>query len=138
MNYKHKKILLATLLIGFLFFVIPIYTYAQGANDTTYNFITDSGLNTTGQPAGYPSDLTSNLSSLTSLVIRQILALLGVAFLGLMIYGGISWMTAEGNDTKVDKARGIIVAGIVGFMVVAAAYGISYAVISFFTQNTIQ
>lgn len=134
MTGKYKKLLFVAVFAGFLFFVVPIFANAQ----TSYNFINESGLNTTGQPAGYPSGLTTDFSGFASLIIRRILGLLGVTFLGLMIYGGLSWMTAEGNDTKVDKARGIIVAGIVGFIVVAAAYGISYLVVSFFAQNTIQ
>lgn len=131
MNNKFIKILSIAI---FIIFSIPCFVGAQG---TTYNFDEQSGLNKTGNSAGYPTTTKTDFIAITSVIIREILTLLGVVFLGLMVYGGLSWMTAEGNDTKVEKARGIIVAGIVGFIVIAAAYGLSYAVISFFAEKTI-
>jgi uncharacterized membrane protein YdfJ with MMPL/SSD domain len=50
------------------------------------------------------------------------LGLLGVLFLVLMIYAGYMWMTAHGNEEKVQKAKNIIVQVLIGIVVVVGAY----------------
>ncbi len=50
------------------------------------------------------------------------LSFIGVLFFGLLVYGGIKWMLAKGNDEEVKKAIDLIQATIFGLMVVLAAY----------------
>jgi len=97
-----------------------------------------SGLYITGMNAGYSSE-TQKLSGETIIIqiINLVLTFVGVAFLILMIYGGITWMTAAGNDTKVDKAKKTIIAGVIGVIVVFSAYVISQFVVAFFTAQTL-
>ncbi len=56
-------------------------------------------------------------SSLTGLIRPVVL----ITFLGVMIYGGYTRMTAAGNAEKEEKAVKIITGGIVGFILVALA-----------------
>ena len=56
------------------------------------------------------------------------LSLVGLIFFVLMFYAGFSWLTAQGNEETVKKSRNTIIAAIIGLMVVAAAYGITYFV----------
>lgn len=49
-----------------------------------------------------------------------------------MIYGGIAWMLAGGNETTVDKAKRIVEEAVIGLLIVVAAYAISYFVLSAF------
>jgi len=58
-------------------------------------------------------------------LIGNILAFIGVLFLGLMIYGGILWMTARGNESQVEKAKELIRAAIVGLIIVLSAYAVT-------------
>jgi len=53
------------------------------------------------------------------------LSFLGAIFLILMIYGGVLWMTAAGNDQQIGKARTLIVAAIIGLLIVLSAYAIT-------------
>ncbi len=39
-----------------------------------------------------------------------------------LIYGGIKWILSGGDKTKVESARGHIVAAIIGLVIVAAAF----------------
>jgi hypothetical protein len=39
--------------------------------------------------------------------------------------GGFIWMTAGGNEEKVGKAKKMLVAGIIGLIIVVAAYAIA-------------
>jgi hypothetical protein len=60
-----------------------------------------------------------------STVITTALSLVGSIFLGLMIYAGILWMTAAGEEDKVTKAKNILKAAIIGLAVTMSAYAIT-------------
>ena len=67
-----------------------------------------------------------------SYVITIVLAFVGTIFLILIIYGGIQWMTAQGNEEKVTKAQTIIKDSVIGLAVVLFAYLITYTIVSRF------
>jgi len=81
-------------------------------------------LETVNQDTGLEKDLSTSLGT----VVKTALSLVGTIFLGLMIYAGILWMTAQGNDYKVQKAKDIIIAAIIGVAVTMSAYAITYFV----------
>lgn len=58
-------------------------------------------------------------------MIGLVLSFIGVLFLILTIYGGISWMTAGGNEQNVEKAKTIIINAIIGLLIVISAYTIT-------------
>jgi len=65
------------------------------------------------------------IATKTGRIIGQVLSFLGVIFLILMIAGGISWMTAGGNQEKVGKAKKIIISAIIGLVIVFSAYAVT-------------
>ena len=71
-------------------------------------------------------------------IIRQVLGLLGIIFLILIIYAGLTWMTAAGDEGKIDRAKKIISAAIVGLAIVLAAYAITYFVATSLLQATVE
>lgn len=96
----------------------------------SYDFSQNSGLDKASAQAGYNSnDETRDLSYYISNVITFIISLLGTIFLGFTIYGGIIWMTAQGNEEKVKKARDLITESLIGLIIVLAAYAISFFVL---------
>ncbi|MDD5527930.1 MAG: hypothetical protein PHO56_03045 [Patescibacteria group bacterium] len=99
-----------------------------------YNFVENSGLNDTAEKTGHTTQtlfgFNGDLAFGIGMIINTALSLLGVVFLGLIIYGGIMWMTAEGAEERVEKAKGIITNSIIGLVIVLAAYAISYFIIS--------
>ena len=66
--------------------------------------------------------LLNNVAS----IIKVVLGLLGTIFVILMIYAGILWMTAGGNDEQVKKAQKIIQRAVIGLIIVVLAYAITY------------
>ncbi len=58
-------------------------------------------------------------------VIGVVLSFVGVLFLILMIYGGLLWMTARGNEQQITKAKDLIIAAIIGIVIVMSAYAIT-------------
>jgi TRAP-type C4-dicarboxylate transport system permease small subunit len=89
---------------------------------------TDITLDKTADKAGYDVGRIT-LDPIIGAIIQATLSLLGIIFIILMIYGGGLWMTAKGNEQQVDKAKGLIIAAIIGLVIVVAAYAISYFVI---------
>lgn len=68
-------------------------------------------------------------------VIRILLSLTGTVFLALTVYAGVLWMTAAGNDEKVEKSQGILRAAAIGLVIVIASYGISALVLAAITYS---
>lgn len=87
-------------------------------------------VNGVAKNAGYNPDNALSLDQTISSIINIFLSLLGVLFMILMIYGGYTWMTAAGDDKKIEKAKDTIRAAIIGLVIVIAAYAISTFVIS--------
>ena len=72
------------------------------------------------------SDLTDTIGKL----ISALLSVLGVIFLLLIIWAGFTWMTAQGDSKKVDKAKDILITAVVGLIILLSAYAISTFVIT--------
>lgn len=77
---------------------------------------------------GYNTDNRS-VNPVIANIITVALSFLGVIFLALVIYGGIIWMTAQGDDKKVKTARDLITAAVIGLIIVVVAYAVTYLVI---------
>ena len=82
--------------------------------------------------AGYATTGTPSVEALIGSVILALLSFVGVIFLVFIIYGAITWMTAEGSEEKVKKAKTIITNSIIGLALTLSAYAISYFLISYF------
>lgn len=83
---------------------------------------------TVGNQAGITSQRT--LPEIVGSIINIVLGFLGIVFLVLMLYAGFQWMTAGGDEKKVDKARTMITQAIIGLVVIVAAFSISSFVLS--------
>jgi hypothetical protein len=122
-----KYTIIAVLAIFVLFGVANISVNAQSGVDKAIN-----GLKKSGQ-AGFdgtegtegPTTIIKSIPEAIGGVIGGALAFIGVLFLGLMIYGGFTWMNARGNDADTKKARDIIQAAVIGLIIVLAAYAIT-------------
>jgi len=78
------------------------------------------------------------LAEIIGSIIGAFLALVGVIFLGIMIYAGYLWMTANGNEDKVSKAKDMIRDSIIGIIIIIGAYAIVYfvlAAVSSYNEN---
>lgn len=110
---------------------------AQNNKDANYDFAKDAGLNKTSEAAGYDTN-GKTVNSYISQIITIVLSMIGVVFLGFTIYAGITWMTAQGNEEKVSRAKEMITESIIGIIIVLAAYAISYFVLKATTGSLIQ
>ncbi len=88
-----------------------------------------SGFGVTGEPQRLPV-LVGN-------IIKNFMGLLGIVAVVLILYAGFLWMTAAGNEQKVEKARSILTQAVIGLAIVLAAYAItSFVVTSLINATT--
>lgn len=76
-----------------------------------------------------PPELNKTLPDFVGLFIKTLLGLLGIIFLVLIIYAGFLWGTAGGEEGRIQKARGIIIAAIIGLIITLSAYAITLLVL---------
>lgn len=66
-----------------------------------------------------------NLDTQAATVVKGILVAMALVFFGLMVYSGIVWMTARGEEDRITKARETIIAAVIGLIVVVSAYAVT-------------
>ena len=117
-----------TTIFIFLSYLFVLQVSAAGISDAF-----GSKLETVANDSGYDPISSAGdvvLQERISSYITLVLSFLGVIFLILTIYAGFLWMTAQGNESQVKKAKEIMTRAVIGFVIVASAYSISYFVIS--------
>lgn len=82
--------------------------------------------NFTAVGLGQTTDLKGSIAN----IINIILGFLGIVAVIIILAGGFKWMTAGGNEENVAAARQMIIQGIIGLVVVFAAWAIASFVIS--------
>ncbi|MFA6171314.1 MAG: TrbC/VirB2 family protein [Patescibacteria group bacterium] len=117
-----KKISIALFVMLLAVTLLPVGPAAATTTNFGLEYAGNLGLQNTN-----PKNLIVN-------VIQVALGFLGLIAVIIIIVGGFYWMTAGGNDEKVTTGRKYIVNGIIGLVIILAAYGITSWVIT--TLNT--
>jgi hypothetical protein len=112
-----------TLVISLLFTTQTVF--AQGIKDKTMldAIANKSGVNTVG-----------TAENLAGTVIKAVLGISGLIFLILMVYAGIIWMLARGDEGEVERSKNIIQAALIGLAVTVSAYAITVFINSVLTS----
>ena len=115
---RFSTILLFIIITGFAVLIAhPIFA----VDDPTQG---KYGLTTAGKTAGLQtSDL--DIPTLIGKFLGSILGFTGTLFFVLVVYSGLMWMTAAGNEDRIKKAKQILIAAVVGLIIVVSAYAIT-------------
>lgn len=118
-NFTSKIIFLSLVLFlfGLNFLVLPVQAKTQ-----------DYQLSTLAGVTGYKT--SSNVESITRTVLKVTLSLMGILFFSFALYGGVRWMTAQGNEDHVTTAKNTLEAAAIGLVVVSLSYAITNLVFS--------
>lgn len=111
----------------YFFFLLPLFLLAVflfGLTPVKAQY----GLDVTAGKAGYNKSETPY--TITTTGVNIALALVYIIFFILVLYAGIRWMTAQGNEEHVTKAKNILEAAIIGLVVISMAYAITNFVLS--------
>lgn len=101
--------------------VLPSIVFAQGLKNA---FTGDSPLNAVATSGGFEPATKTSIATIAGTVVNVFLSILGIIFIILIIYAGYSWMTAEGDETKVTKAKDTLRRAIIGLIIILSAYAI--------------
>ncbi|HTW97013.1 MAG TPA: IPT/TIG domain-containing protein [Candidatus Methylomirabilis sp.] len=80
-----------------------------------------------GATLGLPS---ADPRLIASRIIQIALGFLGIIAIGLIIYGGFLWMTAAGNEDRVDTAKRVLISAVIGLIIILSAFGIATFVLN--------
>lgn len=115
MRGKALTLFLLLAVIGLFFLVEP--TIAQGivgeAQDELNALVPSTGIE------------QDSVAGITGTIIKGALTLVGLFFFLLVLYAGLTWMLARGNDEQINNAKNTLIGAIIGLLVSVSAYGIS-------------
>lgn len=125
-----KKNLL-TLVLALSLLVAPVFalSVSPAAAQTNGNLVWGNDYNATN----FTNDTglgQRDPRAIVAQVIRIILGFLGIVAVIIILLGGFKWMTAGGNEEKAGEARKLIISGVIGLVIILAAFGIAQFVIN--------
>lgn len=124
-----KKHLFSAFLLSFILFVqfsiLPRQNAPQAeAVSKLWNMQKDSGVETIGDKA-FGGKTPLDIRKITARVMKAFIGLLGIVFLVLVIFAGVKYMTASGNEDTMKEAISQIKTGVIGLFIVMASYAIA-------------
>jgi cytochrome bd-type quinol oxidase subunit 2 len=72
----------------------------------------------------------TNPQTATGTLINAVLGFLGLILVVLFIYAGVVWMTANGNEENITKAKTILSAAVIGLIIVFMSAGLARLVLT--------
>ncbi len=126
------SIFLSLVLVFSVFFVSNINAGDPAKKDNLSNAFGPKKIDQSASKMGFDVSGAQTPETIVGIVISAVLGFLGVIFIVLMVYGGILWMTAGGNDEKVGKAKNIIRNAAIGLVVVLISYSLSWLILNVF------
>lgn len=123
-----KKILVKNLLSFALiaFILVPVLGITQ-ANAL------DVGMNEVGESVQLSN---KDPRKTVGQVINVAMLFLGIIAVGIILVGGFKWMTAGGNEEKVGQAKSLMGSGVIGLVIVLAAWGIATFILEQLVEAT--
>lgn len=110
-----RKVAATAATVG-LSLLLPLAAFAGGI-DTGINYGTATGLS------------TRDIREVIARIINVAMGLLGIVAVVIILAGGFMWMTAAGNEEKVEKAKKLIFSGIIGLAIILTSFAIAQFVI---------
>lgn len=69
-------------------------------------------------------------------IINIALTCLAILAVIIILIGGFKWMTAAGNEEQIEEAKKVLVAGIIGLVIIFAAWGLATFIINSMANAT--
>ena len=126
LKLKSRSILAAVFFVFIFaaaFFVVNNYAYAGSADNMLFggqsgNFQAATGLG------------TLDIRIVIARVIRYALGFLGVIAVSIIIYGGWLYMTSQGDQGQIDRAKQYIINAVIGLVIILSSFGIASFVLN--------
>ncbi|MBP9749109.1 hypothetical protein KBD18_02800, partial [Patescibacteria group bacterium] len=79
---------------------------------------------------------TTDVRVIVARIIRNFFALLGIIAVVLILYGGFLWMTSNGEESQIDKAKRVILNAVIGLAIILSAVAITQFILSRLLEAT--
>src|SRR3989344_3850517 len=83
-----------------------------------------------GLPTQFAGFSSQDLKTTIENIVRIVLGFIGIIFLLLLLYAGVIWMTSGGEEDKINRAKKIIAAAVIGLLVTLSAYAIASFIVN--------
>jgi len=109
---------------------------AVGFKDNFIKNLTGAGIRST-----YIDDANSGQASasygdtLIANIILYILSFVGIMFLALVLFSGFQWMTSNGSEDKISKAKKRIINGVIGLGLALLAFIVTTTIYSYLDKK---
>ncbi|MFA5075791.1 MAG: Ig-like domain-containing protein, partial [Patescibacteria group bacterium] len=110
-SQKLVKLFVLVLGLASLVLIWQLPVLAQ-APDVGLQYLTATGLTST------------DIRVVVANIIRYALGLLGIIAVVICIYGGVVWMTSQGNEEKITTAKKILLNGLIGLVIILLSFAI--------------
>ncbi len=136
-----KRFFKSIFVVLFGVFMIPFFLLPLSANAAATGPITADQL--FGDGYVNPADVQDATGlgdrdprEIIASVIRVVLGFLGIIAVLIILYAGFLWMTAAGNDDKISTAKSMMSAGVIGLIIILAAFGVANFVMTALVDAT--
>jgi hypothetical protein len=119
-KFIKKNFFLAVLLT---ILISPALIFAGNNQAIAQNSLLEN-MESVREGSGFEGANETSVSSIAGTIVNITLGFLGIIFVCLIIYAGFTWMTAQGDESKVEKAKNIIKNCIIGLIVLTSAWAI--------------
>ncbi len=128
-----KRILATALLVGMLSFTAFAVVSAPvvEAQQPQFGGPTVNLFQNVSIPNAAKRDLRDTIIN----VLNILLGFLGLIAVIIILAAGFMWMTAGGNEKRLETARKLLIQGFIGLILILAAWGIAYFVVTTFEQQ---
>ncbi|MFA6603612.1 MAG: IPT/TIG domain-containing protein [Patescibacteria group bacterium] len=72
---------------------------------------------------------TTDVRTTVARIISYFLGFLGIIAVGLILYAGFLWMTSQGNEEQISKAKKTMVSAAIGLVIIMSAFAIARFII---------
>lgn len=123
-----KKIVTAMVLVMVMLAGVGVVTTGRAHADTTI-CLDSNATDDMKELAGCNED--KKVDEVANTGLNLILSAVGLIAVGVMVYGGFTYLTAQGDPSKAKRGRDVILYGLVGLAVTLLAF----AIVAFVTAN---
>lgn len=109
-------------------FLMPHQSYAATEDPTFGGFLNTSAGTATINPSQYATEYKGNMTRVTTVqegfgaIINFIVSFMGFAAMIMLMYGGFTYITANGEQSKVEKGKKIVWQAIVAMLIIFGVY----------------
>lgn len=103
-----------------IFVICSVFLYSLPVLGAADGF----GLQTAAKKAQYETS-GNDVYSIVATTFQVFFAIVGFIFFGYMLYSGIRWMTARGNEEFITKAKNNMLSAVYGLVIIFIAYALT-------------